>query len=71
MVRGLHGDMPGDPAGAARVVLDVVAMEEPPLSLLPGSDVVDAVRLADQARNAEIDKREHVSRSTDFDSEPV
>ncbi|MGW4206770.1 SDR family NAD(P)-dependent oxidoreductase [Lentzea sp. NPDC004789] len=67
MMRGAHGHMPGDPAKAARVVLDVVAMDEPPLSLLLGGDAVDMVRLADQARNAEIDKWEHVSRSTDFD----
>ena len=40
-------------------------------SVLLGSDAVDMVRLADQARNAEIDKWEHVSRSTDFDPESV
>jgi NAD(P)-dependent dehydrogenase (short-subunit alcohol dehydrogenase family) len=71
MLRGAHGHMPGDPAKAARVVLDVVAMNEPPLSLLLGSDAVDMVRMADHARNAEIDKWEHVSRSTDFDPESV
>lgn len=71
MLRGAHGHLPGDPAKAARIMLDVVAMEEPPLSLLLGSDAVDMVRLADQARNAEIDKWEHVSRSTDFDPESV
>lgn len=71
LLHGAHGHMPGDPAKAAQVMLDVVAMEEPPLSLLLGSDAVDMVRLADQARNAEIDKWEHVSRSTDFDPESV
>jgi len=71
MLRGAHGHMPGDPVKAAQVMLDVVAMDEPPLSLLLGSDAVDMVRMADQARNAEIDKWEHVSRSTDFDPESV
>ncbi|MFI6097440.1 SDR family NAD(P)-dependent oxidoreductase [Lentzea sp. NPDC051213] len=71
MMRGAHGNMPGDPAKAARVMLDVVAMDEPPLCLLLGSDAVDMVRMADQARNAEIDKWEHVSRSTDRDPESV
>lgn len=71
MVRGADGNMPGDPAKAAKVMLDVVAMDEPPLCLLLGSDAVDMVRLADQARNAEIDKWEHVSRSTDRNPEPV
>ncbi|SDF88885.1 NADP-dependent 3-hydroxy acid dehydrogenase YdfG [Lentzea fradiae] len=71
VMRGSHGNMPGDPALAARVLLDVAAMDEPPLSLLLGSDAVDMVRLADQARNAEIDKWEHVSRSTDREPESV
>ncbi|WP_434438509.1 SDR family NAD(P)-dependent oxidoreductase [Lentzea sp. E54] len=71
MLRGAHGNMPGDPAKAAKVMLDVVAMDSPPLCLLLGSDAVDMVRLADQARNAEIDKWEHVSRSTDRDPESV
>jgi hypothetical protein len=71
MLRGAHGHLPGDPAKAARIMLDVVAMDEPPLSLLLGSDAVDMVRIADQARNAEIDKWEHVSRSTDRDPESV
>ncbi|KOV80369.1 SDR family NAD(P)-dependent oxidoreductase [Nocardia sp. NRRL S-836] len=71
MVRGADGNMPGDPAEAAKVMLDVVAMDEPPLRLLLGSDAVELVRLADQARTAEIDKWEHVSRSTDRNPESV
>ena len=35
MVRDADGTMPGDPAKAAKVMLDVVAMDEPPLRLPP------------------------------------
>lgn len=58
--------LPGDPARAAQVILDVAAMPEPPLRLLLGSD---AVRLA--AGNAmwrvqEDARWRHLSVSTDF-----
>jgi NAD(P)-dependent dehydrogenase (short-subunit alcohol dehydrogenase family) len=67
MICGGAGQETGDPAKAAQVLVDLVGMDEPPLRLLLGNDAVDMVRMADQARNAEIDKWEHVSRSTDFD----
>ncbi|MFI6095739.1 oxidoreductase [Lentzea sp. NPDC051213] len=70
MAEGIRaaGDlMTGDPAKAARVLVEIAASEDPPLRLLLGSDALQMARMADQARNAEIDKWEHVSRSTDFD----
>ncbi|OJU81538.1 MAG: short-chain dehydrogenase/reductase [Solirubrobacterales bacterium 70-9] len=60
------GNQLGDPAAAAKAILDVVEMEQPPVHLLLGSD---ALRLVgeDRARtDAEIRKWEELSRSTDF-----
>jgi NAD(P)-dependent dehydrogenase (short-subunit alcohol dehydrogenase family) len=65
--RSIDGNQLGDPRRAARVMIDVVDLDEPPLRLLLGSD---AVRLADQAsrsRAAEAARWADVSRSTDFD----
>ena len=59
------GRQPGDPARAARVLVDVVGMPHPPLRLLLGSD---ALRLADRsarARAQEADVWADVSRSVD------
>ena len=44
--RGQNGHQPGDPVRAAKVILDVVAMHDPPRRLLLGSD---AVYLAEQS----------------------
>jgi hypothetical protein len=54
------------PASAAKIITDIVRLDEPPLRLLLGSD---AVRLADEAaeaRAAEAKKWSDVSRSADF-----
>jgi len=57
---------PGDPARAAKIVLDVLDMPEPPLRLLLGASAVDlAVRSADE-RTAEAQKWADLSRSADF-----
>lgn len=59
------GKQLGDPAKAARAMLDVIASDSPPAHLLLGSDALDLVRrkLADLA--TEIDHWEETSRSTD------
>ena len=59
------GKQLGDPAKAARVMLDVIDSDAPPAHLLLGSDALGLVRqkLADLAK--EIDQWETVSRSTD------
>jgi hypothetical protein len=57
----------GDPAKVAQVVLQVAAMEEPPLRLLVGSDAVTYAAAAAQAR-AEADAAwQELSLSTDHD----
>jgi NAD(P)-dependent dehydrogenase (short-subunit alcohol dehydrogenase family) len=57
---------PGDPARAARVILDAVDLDEPPLRLLLGSDAVNLAEQSSRAHAAEAARWAEVSRSTDF-----
>jgi NAD(P)-dependent dehydrogenase (short-subunit alcohol dehydrogenase family) len=57
----------GDPAKAARVIVQVAAMDEPPLRLPLGSDASALIRAGDEARIAEIDRWRELSLSTDAD----
>jgi NAD(P)-dependent dehydrogenase (short-subunit alcohol dehydrogenase family) len=68
-LRANNGKQPGDPAKAARVLINVAEMVEPPLHLLLGRD---AMRLAEQAAKmlAESDlKYRDLSSSTEFHDE--
>lgn len=66
--RSAGGSRPGDPARAARVLLDVAAMEHPPLRLPLGSDALRTVRQSALARVQEAEVWADVSRSTDSGS---
>lgn len=69
MIRYLEssdGKQPGDPARAAKVITDIVRLDDPPLRLLLGSDAVELAEEASKARAAEAEKWADVSRSTDF-----
>ncbi|WP_084579460.1 SDR family NAD(P)-dependent oxidoreductase [Kutzneria sp. 744] len=59
-------DWPGDPVRAAKVIVDVVDADEPPLRLLLGATAVDLVRKSQDSRAAEVEKWADVSRSADF-----
>lgn len=60
------GNQLGDPAKAARAILEIVAAEKPPAHLLLGSDALRLVRADRAAVDAEIDAWEDLSRTTDF-----
>jgi NAD(P)-dependent dehydrogenase (short-subunit alcohol dehydrogenase family) len=63
-----HADQQaGDPAKAARVIVQLTELDEPPLRLLLGSDAVRYAAAADQARVESDAKWRSVSESTDFD----
>jgi NAD(P)-dependent dehydrogenase (short-subunit alcohol dehydrogenase family) len=66
MIEALDGRQPGDPRRAAEAILRVAEHPDPPLHLLLGPSVVDALRerLANLAR--EVDAWESVSRDVDF-----
>ncbi len=64
--RAYDGRQPGDPARAARALLAVAAMQQPPLRLPLGSDAVAAIGSADAARQEQLAKWRELSVSTDF-----
>lgn len=59
------GQQLGDPAKAARAMLDVIDSSSPPAHLLLGSDALDLVRQKLSGLAAEIDQWDATSRSTD------
>jgi len=64
--RDTDGTQPGDPARAARIILDVVAAEDAPLRLLLGAGAVDMTEKSSRERAAEAHRWADVSRSADF-----
>lgn len=66
MQRAYNGRQPGDPARAAQVILELAAMDQPPLRLPLGSDAVAAIAKADEARLVELERWRELSISTDF-----
>lgn len=65
--RNYSGNQPGDPAKAARAMLEIVKVDEPPAHLLLGRDAVQLVREKLGQLCAEINEWERLSLSTDFD----
>ena len=61
------GRQPGDPKRAAQVLLQLAAMDAPPLRLPLGSDAIAAISGSDQRRLAELERWGALSASTDFD----
>jgi NAD(P)-dependent dehydrogenase (short-subunit alcohol dehydrogenase family) len=57
---------PGDPVRAAKIIVDVVALDEPPLRLLLGATAVAAAEKSSVARAEEAAAWAELSRSADF-----
>ena len=57
---------PGDPARAARIITEIVRLDEPPLRLLLGANAVESSAQASRSRAAEAEEWAEVSRSADF-----
>ncbi len=62
------GQEPGDPAKAARAILEVAGLEEPPLQLLLGADAMLYATRQLAAYQAEIGRWAKLTLSTGFDS---
>lgn len=62
----MDGSQPGDPAKAARAILDVLDAEAPPLRLALGRDAVEAIRAKHARLRHDLDAWEAVSVGTDF-----
>jgi NAD(P)-dependent dehydrogenase (short-subunit alcohol dehydrogenase family) len=63
------GTQPGDPARAARIIVEAVRLEDPPRRLLLGAGAVTQARDAGAARAAELEQWAGLSASADFPSE--
>jgi len=60
---------PGDPARAAQAILQVAAMDHPPLRLPLGSDAIQVIEQADDKKREELERWRGLSLSTDFPQE--
>ncbi|MFI5258599.1 MAG: oxidoreductase [Candidatus Limnocylindrales bacterium] len=60
-----NGRQPGDPSLAGRAILALLDSDNPPVHLLLGTDALNAVATAQQARATEIDQWRFLSASTD------
>ena len=56
----------GDPARAAKIIIDVVALDEPPLRLLLGASAVELAARSSASRATEAQRWAELSRSADF-----
>jgi hypothetical protein len=61
-----NGSQPGDPAHAARIIIDVVEAPEPQRRLLLASDTVKLALASGTERDEEARQWAAVSRSADF-----
>jgi NAD(P)-dependent dehydrogenase (short-subunit alcohol dehydrogenase family) len=64
--QAMSGKQPGDPAKAARAILEIVSSDNPPVHVLLGRDAVARAREKLDALRAQIDAWESLSTSTDF-----
>jgi NAD(P)-dependent dehydrogenase (short-subunit alcohol dehydrogenase family) len=65
-VDGMDGTQPGDPAKAARAILEVLDAEAPPLRLALGRDAVEAVRAKHARLRHDLETWETLSLGTDL-----
>ena len=61
------GGRPGNPARAARAILEIVALDNPPLRLLLGKDALTHADQASRSRAEEAAAWAHLTTSTDYD----
>jgi NAD(P)-dependent dehydrogenase (short-subunit alcohol dehydrogenase family) len=68
LIKQFADHLPGDPAKVAAAVLMISELDEPPLRLLLGRDVLKAMREKIAVLSASIDEWESVTRDVNFDS---
>ena len=66
LIKEFANHLPGDPRKVAEAVLMLAALDEPPLRLLLGRDVLKAVRDKIAALSASIDEWEAVTKDVNF-----
>jgi NAD(P)-dependent dehydrogenase (short-subunit alcohol dehydrogenase family) len=68
MLKQMDGKQPGDPARAARAIIQAVEAEKPPLRLPLGQLALDHIRATLDAEARELETWAHLSATTDFPS---
>ena len=66
LIKEFANHLPGDPRKVAEAVLMVTTLDEPPLRLLLGRDVLKAVRDKLAAFSASIDEWQSVTKDVNF-----
>jgi hypothetical protein len=66
LIKQFADHLPGDPTKVAEAVLMLTGLDEPPLRLLLGRDVLKAMRDKIAALTASIDEWEAVTRDVNF-----
>ena len=66
LIKAFADHLPGDPRKVGEAVVMVAGLDEPPLRLLLGKDVLAAVRTKLAELTASIDEWEHVTVGTDL-----
>ena len=66
LIKAFGEHLPGDPAKLAAAVLQVVGMDDPPLRLLLGQDVLHAFREKTPRWSATVDEWEPVTLDVNF-----
>lgn len=69
-LRQANGTQPGDPARAARAIIRITQVDDPPLRLLLGADAVAAAGAAAEALAASDARWRELSESIAFDAAP-
>ncbi len=67
LMKAFAEHLPGDPAKLAAAVLQMVELDDPPLRLLLGQDVLNAYREKSAAWTADVERWEHATTSVNFD----
>ena len=67
LIKAFGEHLPGDPAKLAAAVLRLASMDDPPLRLLLGRDVLDAYRQKTATWTAAVDEWEAVTTAVNFD----
>ena len=67
VIKAFGEHLPGDPAKLAAAVLQLVGMDDPPLRLLLGRDVLDAFRVKTAEWTASVEEWEPVTTAVNFD----
>jgi NAD(P)-dependent dehydrogenase (short-subunit alcohol dehydrogenase family) len=66
MIAQMDGKQPGDPVRAARIMVDLYAMEDPPVQLLLGAGVLAAYRDKLDAQHANLERWQALTQAADF-----